>query len=97
MAARETLDQLLEQKKMLEDRIQRRLASERKKKVNQILAIMGDFEITLADIEAGLKEKQNRPQYRNPQTGAKVNVPEKYVPHFKAGKELRERVDQAAK
>jgi len=43
MAARETLDQLLEQKKMLEDRIQRRLASERKKKVNQILAIMGDF------------------------------------------------------
>ena len=70
MAARETIDQLLEQKKMLEDRIQRRLASERKKKVNQILAIMGDFEITLADIEAGLKEKQNRPQYRNPQTGA---------------------------
>ena len=34
MAARETLDQLLEQKKTLEDRIQRRLASERKKKVN---------------------------------------------------------------
>jgi len=23
-----------------------------------------------------------------------VQVPEKYVPHFKAGKELRERVDQ---
>lgn len=30
---------------------------------------------------------------RNPKTGGKVNVPEKYVPHFKAGKELRERVD----
>ncbi|HQR50811.1 MAG TPA: integration host factor subunit beta [Methylophilaceae bacterium] len=30
---------------------------------------------------------------RNPKTGAKVQVPEKYVPHFKAGKELRERVD----
>ncbi|MCX7628254.1 MAG: integration host factor subunit beta [Methylophilaceae bacterium] len=30
---------------------------------------------------------------RNPKTGAKVHVPEKYVPHFKAGKELRERVD----
>ena len=30
---------------------------------------------------------------RNPKTGAKVEVPEKYVPHFKAGKELRERVD----
>jgi nucleoid DNA-binding protein len=23
-----------------------------------------------------------------------VHVPEKFVPHFKAGKELRERVDQ---
>jgi hypothetical protein len=70
MAARETLDQLLEQKRMLEDRIQRRLTSERKKKVNQILAIMRDFEINIADIEAGLKEKQSRPQYRNPKTGA---------------------------
>ena len=30
---------------------------------------------------------------RNPKTGTKVHVPEKYVPHFKAGKELRERVD----
>jgi integration host factor subunit beta len=30
---------------------------------------------------------------RNPKTGDKVSVPEKYVPHFKAGKELRERVD----
>ena len=32
---------------------------------------------------------------RNPKTGEKVEVPEKYVPHFKPGKELRERVDQA--
>jgi integration host factor subunit beta len=31
---------------------------------------------------------------RNPKSGDKVQVPEKYVPHFKAGKELRERVDQ---
>ena len=30
---------------------------------------------------------------RNPKSGEKVRVPEKYVPHFKAGKELRERVD----
>lgn len=29
---------------------------------------------------------------RNPQSGETVNVPAKYVPHFKAGKELRERV-----
>jgi integration host factor, beta subunit len=31
---------------------------------------------------------------RNPKTGAKVSVPEKYVPHFKPGRELRERVDR---
>jgi integration host factor subunit beta len=30
---------------------------------------------------------------RNPKTGEKVQVAEKYVPHFKAGKELRDRVD----
>ncbi|MBL79638.1 MAG: integration host factor subunit beta [Nitrosomonadaceae bacterium] len=30
---------------------------------------------------------------RNPKSGEKVNVAEKYVPHFKAGKEMRERVD----
>lgn len=29
---------------------------------------------------------------RNPKSGEKVQVPEKYVPHFKPGKELRERV-----
>src|SRR5450631_2544521 len=32
-------------------------------------------------------------QGRNPKTGDKVDVPAKYVPHFKPGKELRERVD----
>lgn len=30
---------------------------------------------------------------RNPKTGEKVQLDGKYVPHFKAGKELRERVD----
>jgi integration host factor subunit beta len=30
---------------------------------------------------------------RNPKSGDRVLVPAKYVPHFKAGKELRERVD----
>nr|MBP7082067.1 HU family DNA-binding protein [Rhodocyclaceae bacterium] len=32
---------------------------------------------------------------RNPKSGEKVGVPAKWVPHFKAGKELRERVDLA--
>jgi integration host factor subunit beta len=30
---------------------------------------------------------------RNPKSGEKVMVPEKWAPHFKPGKELRERVD----
>lgn len=31
---------------------------------------------------------------RNPKTGAPVQVPAKYSPHFKAGLELRKRVDK---
>lgn len=31
---------------------------------------------------------------RNPKTGDSVQLGAKYVPHFKPGKELRERVDQ---
>lgn len=30
---------------------------------------------------------------RNPRTGASVNVPAKRVPYFKAGKEIRERLN----
>lgn len=32
---------------------------------------------------------------RNPKSGERVEVPQKRVPHFKPGKELRERVDSA--
>ncbi len=32
-------------------------------------------------------------QGRNPKSGEAVMVPEKHIPHFKPGKELRERVD----
>ncbi|EXI88949.1 MAG: Integration host factor subunit beta [Candidatus Accumulibacter regalis] len=34
---------------------------------------------------------------RNPRTGVAVPVPEKYLPHFTAGKELRERVEASVK
>ena len=34
---------------------------------------------------------------RNPKTGEKVQVPLKYVPHFKAGKDMRDRIDQSVK
>ena len=33
---------------------------------------------------------------RNPKSGDRVQVPAKHVPHFKPGKELRERVDARA-
>ncbi len=33
---------------------------------------------------------------RNPRTGASVSVSEKYVPFFKTGKDLRERLNKAA-
>jgi len=33
---------------------------------------------------------------RNPKSGETVSLPAKYVPHFKPGKELRERVDSSA-
>ena len=32
---------------------------------------------------------------RNPKTGEQVEVPAKYVPHFKPGNELKNRVDYA--
>jgi integration host factor subunit beta len=34
---------------------------------------------------------------RNPKNGETVSVPAKYAPHFKAGKEMRECVEQSAK
>ena len=33
---------------------------------------------------------------RNPKSGDPVSLPAKYVPHFKPGKELRERVNEGA-
>jgi integration host factor subunit beta len=39
-----------------------------------------------------VKERRSR-EGRNPRTGVKVEVDEKKVPFFKAGKELKERVD----
>ena len=34
---------------------------------------------------------------RNPKSGEPVSLPAKYVPHFKPGKQLRERVDHSNK
>ena len=37
--------------------------------------------------------RRNPREGRNPKTGAAVHIPAKHVPFFKAGKELREMVD----
>jgi integration host factor subunit beta len=46
----------------------------------------GTFMVTKRDARAG----------RNPRTGAAVSVPEKAVPHFKTGKEMRQRLNPAS-
>ena len=48
----------------------------------------------LRQLRPELPAAAHRPQS---EVGRKVQVPEKYVPHFKAGKELRERVDSATR
>ncbi|MBH1989166.1 MAG: integration host factor subunit beta [Myxococcaceae bacterium] len=40
-------------------------------------------------------KKRNPRNAHNPKTGVKVSVPEKWIPFFIPGKELRERVNRA--
>lgn len=66
--------------------------------VNAILEVMTTSLVSGKRIEIrgfGSFKVNYRPSRtgRNPKSGEKVPVPEKYVPHFKAGRELRERVD----
>ncbi len=70
--------------------------------VKELLEQMADALATGDRIEVrgfGSFSLHHRPSRvgRNPKTGDAVNVPDKYVPHFKPGKELRERVDNAAR
>ncbi len=66
--------------------------------VKQMLEIMGDALATAERIEIrgfGSFALHFRParQGRNPKTGEAVSLQGKHVPHFKPGKELRERVN----
>ncbi len=67
--------------------------------VNAVLEKMGEALITGRRIEIrgfgsiSLRYRGSRVG-RNPKTGDAVTVPEKYVPHFKPGRTLRERVNQ---
>ncbi len=69
--------------------------------VKQVLEIMCDALAEGERIEIrgfGSFSLHYRPprQGRNPKTGDAVALSGKYVPHFKPGKELRERVDASA-
>jgi integration host factor subunit beta len=66
--------------------------------VRLILEAVGDALASGARVEVrgfGSFALSHRPPRvgRNPKSGEQVTVPAKHVPHFKPGKELRERVD----
>ena len=68
--------------------------------VNAILDEIGDAMARGDRVELrgfGAFSVKNRPPRigRNPRTGEKVEVDEKYVPQFKAGKEIRERLNNS--
>jgi len=68
--------------------------------VNTIFSVIGDALASGDHVELRgfgsftTKARQARIG-RNPKTGEAVSVPAKAVPHFKPGKDLRERVDSA--
>ncbi len=66
--------------------------------VNTIFSVIGDAlaaggHVELRGFGSFTTKQRNARLGRNPKTGASVMVPAKSVPHFKPGKELRERVD----
>ena len=61
--------------------------------VNVVEALARGDRVELRDFGA-FKVKHRAPRVaRNPRTGAAVSVAEKFVPFFKTGKDLRERVN----
>lgn len=82
----------------LSERYPQLVAKDTEKAVKMILDAIADKLAQGQRIEIrgfGSFDLNHRPPRmgRNPKSGARVEVPEKYVPHFKAGKDLRERVD----
>jgi len=68
--------------------------------VNTILGAIGEAlssgdHVELRGFGSFTTKQRNARVGRNPKTGESVMVPAKMVPHFKPGKELRERVDHS--
>ncbi len=69
--------------------------------VNTILSVIGDAlaagdHVELRGFGSFTTKARQARVGRNPKTGASVMVPAKVVPHFKPGKDLRQRVDSPA-
>jgi len=82
----------------LAERNPRLVARDADEAVKTILDLMGAALVQAGRIEIrgfGSFALNFRPPRlgRNPKSGERVQVPAKYVPHFKAGKELRVKVD----
>ncbi|MGH7118857.1 MAG: integration host factor subunit beta [Acetobacteraceae bacterium] len=59
-----------------------------------VLALAAGERVELRGFGAFTIKRRNARTGRNPRTGQAVAVEEKFVPFFKAGKELRERVNR---
>lgn len=76
--------------------------AEAERAVNRILeevaaALERGHRVELRGFGAFSVRRRDAREGRNPKTGAAVHVKSKHVPFFKAGKELRERVDAMPK
>ncbi len=56
-------------------------------------AILHDERIEIRGFGSFVNKKYDSYVGRNPKTGQKIEVPEKQLPFFKVGKELKKRVD----
>lgn len=61
------------------------------------LALSRHDRIEIRGLGVFVAKKRKSRTARNPRTGEVVTIPEKFVPFFTAGKELRERINQTLK
>jgi len=91
MIKSELIQQIAEDNPHLYQRDVERIVSTLFEEITAALA-RGD-RVELRGFGAFSVKQRDARQGRNPRTGAAVPVPEKAVPFFKAGKELRERMN----
>ena len=93
-------DQKLNKTELIK-RIQTRTASKNRQVVSDIVnglieeigsALVAGEQVDLPGFGAFSRKLRSARNGRNPQTGEPMAIPEKWVPNFKAGKDLRDRV-----